>query len=288
MQQSTDLFEALRRRHACRHFDPTKPVPEELLHKLAEAAHRAPTGGNIPYRFIIVVKNPVQLEMLKAISPGYFGDSSAAIVICTNLKADDVCKVDEEQCTLYDAGAAAENIALAATALGIGTTFIKSYSEIAARVILGLPEGCRTELIISVGYPSPTEPPALKKRKEGMYTYFDKYGIRESDGITLSKNPTKTPEQFLFEYALFLLTAAQGSMSEPHIYATLRLLDGISRLLEVYSTTNSIKSDDFLIAAKKEIDANKHKAMVSELEYQVFIDELVRKFADELKRRKGT
>ncbi len=287
-QANANLFEALRKRHACRHFDPTKPVPDELLKKLAEAAHRAPTGGNIPYRFIIVVKNPVQLEMLKEISPGYFGDSSAAIVVCTNLKADEVCKVDEEQCTLYDAGAAAENIALAATTLGIGTAFIKSYSEIAARIILGLPEGCRTELIVSVGYPSPNEPPPLKKRKEGMYTYFDAYGVQKSEGMTLRNDSPKSPEQFVFEYALFLLTAAQGSMSEPHIYATLRLLDGISRLTELYSTTNSVRSDDFLIAAKKEIDANKHKAMVSEKEYEVFIDGMVRKFADELKRRKGT
>jgi len=285
-QANADLFEALRKRHACRHFDATRPVPEELLKKLADAAHRAPTGGNIPYRFIIVVKNPVKLEMLKAISPGYFGDSSAAIVVCTNLKADEVCKVDEEQCTLYDAGAAAENIALAATALGIGTTFIKSYSETGARRVLGLPEGCRTELIVSVGYPSSEEPPPLKKRKEGMHTYFDEYGIEKSEGLTIRNKTPKTPEQFVFEYALFLLTAAQGSMSEPHIYATLRLLDGISRLTELYSTTNSVKSDEFLIAAKKEIDANKHKAMVSEKEYDVFIEELVRKFADELKRRK--
>ncbi|HXX73322.1 MAG TPA: DUF6092 family protein, partial [Candidatus Acidoferrales bacterium] len=111
-------------------------------------------------------------------------------------------------------------------------------------------------------------------------------GIEKSEGLTIRNKTPKTPEQFVFEYALFLLTAAQGSMSEPHIYATLRLLDGISRLTELYSTTNSVKSDEFLIAAKKEIDANKHKAMVSEKEYDVFIEELVRKFADELKRRK--
>ena len=283
----TDLFHVLKKRHACRHFDPSKPVPDELLIKLADAAHRAPTGGNIPYRFVIVVKNPVQLEMLKTISPGYFGDSSAAIVVCTNLKADEVCKVDEEQCTLYDAGAAAENIALAATALGIGSAFIKSYSETAVRTILGLPEGCRTELIISIGYPIPHEPPPLKKRKEGMHTYFDKYGTQNSELMPIRQNSPKTPEQFLFEFALFLLTAAQGSMSEPHIYATLRLLDTISRLTGLYSTTSSIKSDDFLLEAKREIDANKHKAMVSEDEYAKFIDGMVSEFADELKHRKG-
>jgi len=287
-QPSANLFEALRKRHACRNFDPTRPVPEELLLKLVAAAHRAPTGGNIPYRFIILVKNPVQLEMLKRISPGYFGASSAAIVVCTNLNTEEMCKVDEEQCTLYDAGAAAENVALAATALGIGTAFIKSYSEIAARTILGLPAGCRTELIISVGYPSENEPRPLRKRKEGTITYFDAYGIQKSEGMTIRKDLAKTAEQFIFEYALYLLTAAQGSMSEPRTYPALRLIDGISRLTELYSTTNAIKPDEFLLRAKKEIEANNYKSMVSEEEYQAFIDEMVGKFAAELKRRQGT
>ena len=164
MSKTTDLFEVLRRRRACRSFV-TKEIPDEVLNKVIYAAHRAPTGGNIPYRFIMVVKNPFQLRMLKAAAPGYFGESTAAIVVCTDLRVDGgITKVDAEQCSLYDAGAAAENIVLAAYALGLGASFIKSYSETAVRTILKLPEGCRTELIVSLGYPAPDEPPPIKKR----------------------------------------------------------------------------------------------------------------------------
>ena len=52
----TDVFDVLKKRHACRNFDP-KPVPDEILQRLALAAHRAPTGGNVPYRFVIVVQD---------------------------------------------------------------------------------------------------------------------------------------------------------------------------------------------------------------------------------------
>ena len=81
----SDLFVVLKKRHSCRHFEP-RPIPDDVLDRLAYAAHRAPTGGNSPHRFVIVVKDPVRLKMLKLTSPGYFGDSSAAIIVCTDLR----------------------------------------------------------------------------------------------------------------------------------------------------------------------------------------------------------
>lgn len=285
MPNSTDLFEVMRKRRACRSFVP-KPIPDEVLAKIVYAAHRAPTGGNIPYRFVIVVKDPMQLRMLKAASPGFFGQSPAAIVVCTDLRGETgSTRVDAEQCTQYDAGAAAENVVLAAYALGLGASFIKSYSETAIRKILALPEGCRSELIVSLGYPSPDEPPPIRKRPEGKITYYDTYGTMSREGARGSATQKDSPEQYLFEYALFLLTAAQGVTSEPRSYGAIRLLDAISKLTGLYSTTNAVKPDPFLIEAKKKIDAKVDTAMTSERDFMKFIDDLVGLFADEMKKR---
>jgi len=171
------FFEVLKKRRACRHFEP-RPIPDEILDKLARAAHRAPTGGNTPYRFAIVVKDPIQLKMLKLVSPGYFGDTSAAVVICTDMKvaSQGLGSLGVNQCSLYDAGASAENVVLAAYALGLGASFIKSYSEAALAKILELPEGYRTELVVSLGYPAKDEPPPLKKRRGGKITYLNRFG----------------------------------------------------------------------------------------------------------------
>ena len=287
LSTSTDLFEVLKRRRACRLFVP-KPIPAEVLDKVVYAAHRAPTGGNIPYRFVIVVKDPDQLKMLKAVSPGYFGDSTAAIVVCTDLRIDNgVSKVDADQCSLYDAGAAAENVVLAAYALGLGASFIKSYAEAAVKTILGLPEGCRTELIVSLGYPAPDEPPPVRKSPEGKITYYDKYGDRKSSVQNTPSKTPNTPDQFLFEYALFLVTAARGITSEPRHYGAIRLLDAVSKMTGLYSTTTALKPDPFLIEAKRKIDAKLDTAMVSEEEFMKFIDGLVNDFAHELLKRHG-
>jgi nitroreductase len=284
---TTDLFEVLKKRRACRSFV-SKEIPDEVLDRIVYAAHRAPTGGNIPYRFVIVVKDPLQLRMLKAAAPGYFGESTAAIVVCTDLRVDQgITKIDAEQCSLYDAGAAAENIVLAAYALGLGASFIKSYSETAVRTILRLPQGCRTELIVSLGYPAPDEPRPVKKRPEGKLTYYNTYGtLARSPGQKNRLGPG-TPEQYLFEYALFLLTAAHGIINESRVYGAIRLLDAVSKLTGLYSTTQAIRPDPFLIEAKRKIDAELDTAMTSEEKFMKFIDDLVEEFAHELTKRYG-
>jgi len=287
LSSTGDLFEVLKRRRTCRSFD-ARDVPDELLNKIVYAGHRAPTAGNAPYRFLIVVKDPVQLRVLKAAAPGYFGESSAAIVICTDLRVGGgIREADAEQTCLYDAGAAAENMVLAAYALGLGASFVKSYSETAVRAILGLPEGCRTELIISIGYPAPNEPRPIKKSKEGKITYYETYGCQARRTSHSSSASRRTPEEFLFEYALFLLTAAHENPSEPRTYGAIRLLDAVSKLCGLYSTTSNLKPDPLILEAKKKIDRELDTALTSEDKFLTFINELIYDFTQELMKRSG-
>jgi len=293
----SDLFGVLKKRHSCRHFE-AKPVPGNVLDRLVYAAHRAPTGGNSPHRFVVVVKDPVRLRMLKLASPGYFGDSPAAIIVCTDLRVAEhgLGRLSAKDCAMYDAGAAAENIVLAAYALGLGASFIKSYSEAAVKRILGLPDECRTELIISVGYPAKDEPAPIKKRKGGKLTYRDRYGelwkVEENEDSAISSTHSTTepgsPEQHVFELALFLVTAARGCVDEPLMYGPLRLLDAASRLAHLYATTSLLRRDEFLIEAKRKIEQNIDKVMVSDDQFIKFMDGIVSEFADETMRRYGS
>jgi nitroreductase len=174
----SDLLLALRKRHACRKFDSSRAVPEKLLQQLVYAAHRASTGGGTPYRFVIVVKNPLQLKMLKMLSPGIFGDPPVVLVICskTKVSGEPLPKMDLDECCHIDAGAAAENIVLVAYASGLGGCFVKSYSEVGVARLLELPPDTRTELMVSIGYPVRDELPSLKKGASDKLTYLDRYG----------------------------------------------------------------------------------------------------------------
>ncbi|HYA55675.1 MAG TPA: nitroreductase family protein [Nitrososphaerales archaeon] len=174
--QATAIFDIMRKRHACRQFDP-RPIPSEILDKLVYAAHRAPTGGNAPYRFVVVVSDQTLLRMVRLVSPGFFGDCSVAIFICTDM---DVAKKSGSdalnEIAHIDAGAAAENVILAAYSLGLAGSFIRSYSESAISKLLRLPESCRTELLISIGYPAKYEQKPLKRRKGATRTYANRFG----------------------------------------------------------------------------------------------------------------
>jgi len=104
----------------------------------------------------------------------------------------------------------------------------------------------------------------------------------------VTKASDRSPEDRIFELSLYLLTSARGCVGEPHIYGPLRLVEGISRLVDIYSQTDDFRPDPFLQKAKKEIDENKYQVMASEEDFIAFMDKLIIEFTDELKRRSGS
>jgi hypothetical protein len=92
-------------------------------------------------------------------------------------------------------------------------------------------------------------------------------------------------DEFIFEYSLFLITAARGTLDEPHTYGALRLIDAITRLTEMYSKFPEMVPDKFLIEVKDEIQKNLDNAMKSEENLTKFMDGLIVKFTEEMKRR---
>jgi hypothetical protein len=96
---------------------------------------------------------------------------------------------------------------------------------------------------------------------------------------------------FIFEYSAFLITSARGTLDEPHTYGALRLMDGITRLIDLYSKCPEIKPDKFVLGVSDEIQANLNGTksstdlLKSEDRFAKFMDDLIIKFADEIKRR---
>ena len=103
----------------------------------------------------------------------------------------------------------------------------------------------------------------------------------------MSINSASGIDEFIFEYSIFLITAARGTLDEPKTYGALRLLDGITRLTDLYSKSPEIKPDKFLLEIRQEIQTSLDRAMKSEEMLTEFLDGLVIKFTDEIKRRYG-
>jgi nitroreductase len=164
--QTSPVFDALRRRRMHRAFT-EEPVTDEPLERLAWAASRAPMGGNQLMRRIIVVTDPRRVRALRSVTPSFGATGTVAVMIlCTDLAvaAERMGALGRDLLSLVDAGAAAENIALAAPALGLGVSFIRSANDAALRRVLKLPEYIRPDMMIAIGHPIPRPPAAARAR----------------------------------------------------------------------------------------------------------------------------
>ncbi len=171
-----DLFEAISRKRACREFT-DEPVDNQHIERLLYAASWAPIASNRTYRHCIVVDDARVIRAIRQISPSLQTNASLLIVIFTDLRtAESTVGRVAERCSAVDAGAAGENILLAATALGLGSQFTMISAMSGIRVVLGLPSHCRVDLIIPVGVAAkPLPPVSAVAPKKAQRVYRNQY-----------------------------------------------------------------------------------------------------------------
>jgi len=171
-----DLFDALKLKRACREYT-KEAIPRESVEQLVYALGRAPTASNRPYRHCLVVDDPAVISAIRQISPSLLADPPLLIVIYTDLEvaSEKVGRV-AERCSAVDAGAAGENVLLAATALGLGSQFTMISAMAGVQAVLGLPRHCRVDLIIPVGKPAGT-PKSVKQHPEANRVYHNQFGV---------------------------------------------------------------------------------------------------------------
>jgi len=165
-----EVFDAMRRRRMHRRFT-DEPVSEDVLAQLVHAAALAPMGGNELVRPLIVVDDPAMVKTVRDVTPSFLANPGAMIVVCTDLERAEASmgRQGRDILSLIDAGAAAENVALAAPALGIGISFVRSVNDSALAEVLELPEHVRVDLLIGVGHPARVPSPAAPRRKPVVF-----------------------------------------------------------------------------------------------------------------------
>jgi nitroreductase len=171
-----DVLEAMRRRRMHRYFDPA-PLDDQTLQTLAWAATRAPAGGNQPSRYLLVVKDPRLVKTLIEVTPSYIGTQPPSVIlVLTDERAaeEQMGKQGLEHLSRLDAGAAAENIALAAVELGLGCYLFRCSNEAALRAVFDLPQWVRIDWLAAVGRPATTPSPAPKAPKQ--FVHVDRWG----------------------------------------------------------------------------------------------------------------
>jgi len=294
-----DVREALRRRRMHRAFT-ADPVSEEVLAELTWAATRAPMGGNELVRRIVVICNPAVVRTVREVTPSFLADSPAILLICTDLERAEAAmgRQGRDILSLLDAGAAAQNVALAATALGLGVCFVRSVNEAALRAVLNLPENVRPDILIGIGHPSPTPSPAMRYGKPVVYQ--NRFGQDWQISPSLPRDVGGVPGEAgggggggvpreagggandRFRMALYLVASARDCLDEPLVYGPFRMIEGVSRLL-----SDRAPADAFLTEMNAQIDQQKYNVMADREAFGRWLDELLARFAAEAARRNG-
>ncbi|MCB5187089.1 nitroreductase family protein [Methylobacillus caricis] len=140
-----------------RAYDTNKSVSEEQTIALLEAARWAPSCyGDQPWRFIVWDKNKdvaswqKAFETLVEFNQGWVKDSPLLFLIAADTQFHHNGKPN--RWAAYDTGAAAENLCLQATALGLMAHQMAGFDADKVRQAFAIPEQIEIIAMISVGY----------------------------------------------------------------------------------------------------------------------------------------
>jgi nitroreductase len=165
-----DVFEAIRKRRSVRKFT-GEPVSGDDLKSVLEAAQWAPSWVNVqPWRIVVVTEPARKAALAGALLPanpaakGVIQAPVVLVLIAERGKSGfygEAMSTDKGDWYMFDLGLAAQNIALAAHALGLGTVHVGAMNHGKAAEILGVPQGFEVVEILPLGHPAfePKAPP---------------------------------------------------------------------------------------------------------------------------------
>ena len=162
---------ALFARRSIRQYE-EKPVPEERVRDVLEAAMAAPSAvAKDPWHFIILQDPEARDRLADGLPNGpHLRDAPAAVVVCGDL---DRGHRGEESFLLQDCSAAIENLLLAASMLGLGTCWLGIHPSPEriqhVRDLCRLPERVLPVSAITLGWPAEDPPPRTRYRDDAVH-----------------------------------------------------------------------------------------------------------------------
>ena len=146
------VFEAIKSRYSCRAYQ-DRPVEQEKLEKIFEAARQAPSAKNLQdWRFVVVADKVRKQQVADCTNQAKaFGQAGAMIAACSVCK--DVMRCGQKIAPI-DVAIALEHIALMAAELGLATCWIGSFDTEKVRGVLEIPENIDIIELMALGYPA--------------------------------------------------------------------------------------------------------------------------------------
>jgi nitroreductase len=140
-----DAFRAIVSKRDTRSFAPDD-VDEEALRKVLQAGRMAGSAKNTQPCTYVVLTDPARKEELASCGQFSVWIPQAPVNIAVVIPAEG---------RDFDAGRSAQNMMVAANALGLASCPVTMHDQDCARRVLGLPEGHKVAIVLAIGRPVP-------------------------------------------------------------------------------------------------------------------------------------
>ena len=168
------MIESIKNRRSIRKFL-EKPLEEEKLTTILEAARLAPSGNNAqPWHFIVVKDEEAKQVLAKAVNEQNWIAKAPVVIVAVadSTRGDEASAgtfVDEESPSMdlkrgiRDTTIAVSHILLEVDNQGLGACYCGGFTQKSVRQVLGIPDDKFVVAVIPIGYPA--ENPAPRPRK---------------------------------------------------------------------------------------------------------------------------
>jgi nitroreductase len=163
-----ETFEAIRTVLAVRQFQ-DKPIPQEIVREIVEAAHLTASSQNgQPWHFVVIQEKETLRQLAALARTGqYIAQAPLAIVVSTTPSPFDVS----------DASRAIQDMILTAWSRGVGSNWVGFHGLDPVKPLVGLPNEDDVLAIVPFGYPAATLGAGKKKRKPlGEVAFREHFG----------------------------------------------------------------------------------------------------------------
>ena len=180
----SSLMETILNRRSIRRYQ-EKDIPDEVLHKVLDAARWAPSWANTQAWEFVVVKDRSIKEKIQATvnnrNPSYLAlvNAPVLLVVCGQLKKsgyynDQYPTKFGSEWFMYDLGLATQNLCLAAHDSGLGTVIVGLFNHDRVGEVINLPANHEVLVLIPLGYPDQNPKPP-KRRERDEFVHYDTF-----------------------------------------------------------------------------------------------------------------
>ena len=176
------VYDLILKRRTIRKFE-NKPIEEEKILKMINAARLAPSAANLqPLKFVAVVTPELCDKVFPLTKYGAYlkdgtpkeGEKPMAYIVVL------VDKTIRKEGGEEDAGAAIENLILTALEDGIAACWVASVNRDELKKVLGLDENLAINSVVALGYP-------MQESQEAVFEGDVKYYLDEKGKLHVPK-----------------------------------------------------------------------------------------------------